>query len=284
MKNKSTAALAVAAFALLSLFSLGCATAQDGGKEKGAEVKCPAGIDHSGWDRLLKKYVDDKGLVNYAAWKSDKSDMEALDTYLKQYAGKADKPAEGNEKAASLVNAYNAFAVSTILGAYPVESINEIKKPFDEKRFTVGGETISLQDIENGTLRPMLKYRAHSVLVCAARSCPPLQRTAYKAESFEEQDDAAYTTWLGREDLNKFMPAEKKAEISSIFKWFKADFDKSGGAQKIIAKYAPKDARAFVASADFKPSYLSYNWGLNDQGEHGRNYSKLNLIFDKLSN
>ncbi len=43
--------------------------AQDAGKSKAkdVEVKCPAGIDHSTWDGLLKKYVDDKGLVNYAA-------------------------------------------------------------------------------------------------------------------------------------------------------------------------------------------------------------------------
>jgi len=79
------------------------------------------------------------------------------------------------------------------------------------------------------------------------------------------------------------MPSEKKAAISSIFKWFKTDFDKSGGAQKTIARYAPKPAHAFVASPDFKPSYLSYNWGLNDQGKHGHSYTKLNLIFDKLT-
>ena len=64
------------------------------GKAKDVEVTCPAGIDHSTWDGLLKKYVDDKGLVNYAAWKSSKSDMEALDSYLKQFAAKTEKPAE----------------------------------------------------------------------------------------------------------------------------------------------------------------------------------------------
>ncbi len=250
---------------------------------KAVAVNCPSGIDHSKWDGLLKKYVDGKGLVNYAAWKNNTADMAALQTYLASFKPKNDKMAEGNEKAASLVNAYNAFAVNTILGAYPVESINEIKKPFEAKRWAVGGANISLQDIENGTLRPMLKYRAHSVLVCAARSCPPLQRSAYQAGSFDAQCDNAYMTWLGREDLNKFMSAEKKAEISSIFKWFKADFDKSGGAPKIIAMYAPERARAFIKSPDFKPTYLSYNWGLNDQGAHGHNYTQLNLIFDKLS-
>ncbi|MDQ3198254.1 MAG: DUF547 domain-containing protein [Verrucomicrobiota bacterium] len=227
--------------------------------------------------------MDDKGLVNYTAWKNDKSDMDAIDSYIRQFDAKADKGAEGDEKAASLVNAYNAMTMRTILTAYPVESIHETDKPFETKQWKMGGATVSLNDIENGTLRPMLKYRAHSVLVCAARSCPPLQRSAYQASSFEEQDDAAYRAWLGREDLNKFMPQEKKAEVSSIFKWFKSDFDKSLAVPKVFEKYGPASAKELVAGgAKFEISYLSYNWGLNDQGEHGRSYSKLNLIFDKL--
>jgi len=33
----------------------------------------------------------------------------------------------------------------------------------------------------------------------------------------------------------------------------------------------------------FDISYISYNWGLNDQGEHGRHYSKLKLLFDHVT-
>ncbi|HSH39662.1 MAG TPA: DUF547 domain-containing protein [Chthoniobacterales bacterium] len=259
--------------------------AQGGGdkKQKDVEVKVPSGIDHSAFDRLLKKHVDEKGLVNYSAWKNSEDDMEALDGYLKQFAPKADKPAEGMEKAASLTNAYNAIAIRTVLNAYPIESIHELEKPFEAKNWTIGAAKVSLNDIENGTLRPQLKYRAHSVLVCAARSCPPLQRTAYKADSFEEQSDAAYTTWLAREDLNQFMPKENEAKISEVFKWFKGDFDKSLTVPKVIAQYGPPPANELTKGGDkFEVGYLSYNWGVNDQGEHGRNYSKVNLIFDKL--
>ncbi len=282
MKKKLS--LIVSLLALASLMPLtACGQGSGDKKEKDVEVKCPSGIDHSAWDGLLKKYVDEKGLVNYAAWKADAGDMAALDGYLKEFAGKADKPAEGMEKAASLVNAYNAFTVRQILGVYPVESIHETDKPFETKKWKVGGETVSLNDIENGTLRPMLKHRAHAVLVCAARSCPPLQRTAFKADSFEAQDDKAFTAWLGREDLNMFMPEKKEAKISEIFKWFKGDFEKSLSVPKVIAQYGPAPAKELTKGGqEFEVSYLSYNWGLNDQGEHGRSYSKINLIFDKL--
>ncbi|MBA3963268.1 MAG: DUF547 domain-containing protein [Chthoniobacterales bacterium] len=177
------------------------------------------------------------------------------------------------------MNGYNAITIRTILGAYPVESIHEIKKPFESKLWEIGGAKVSLNDIENGTLRPMLKYHAHAVLVCAARSCPPLQRSAYSADSFESQDDKAFTNWLGREDLNKFLPQEKKAEVSEIFKWFKADFEKSLAVSKVFAKYGSASARELTKGGQkFETSYLSYNWGLNDQGEHGRHYSKINSI------
>ena len=272
-------------FSLIAVFLTGSATSQAEDKPKDTEVNCPSGIKHGVWDRLLKKYVDDKGLINYASWKANTEDMAALDGYLKQFMPKADNPAEGDEKAASLVNAYNAIVVKTILSAYPVESIHEVKQPFEAKSWQVGGAKIALNDIENGTLRPMLKYRAHSVLVCAARSCPPLQRTAYAAKSFDAQDAKAYQAWLGREDLNKFYPQENKAEVSEIFKWFKGDFEKSLSVPKVFAKYGPPTARELTKGGDsFKISYLSYNWGLNDQGEHGRHYSKLNLIFDKITN
>jgi hypothetical protein len=128
----------------------------------------------------------------------------------------------------------------------------------------------------------LIGYRAHSALVCAARSCPPLQRFAYTADRFDEQNDSAYRAWLAREDLNKFLPNERKVELSSIFKWFRRDFDSAGGILKILDRYAPPSLRGFVASGNYEIKYLPYNWGLNDQGSHGRNYSRAQLIFDNI--
>ena len=250
--------------------------------QTGENVDVRAGIDHDEFDRLLKKYVNEQGLVNYGAWKQNAADLSALDEYLHQFAAKADNAAQGNEKAASLVNAYNAFVLQWILKNYPTESIWQLKDSFSGKRNDVGGRKVALDDIEHGSLRPLIGYRAHAVLVCAARSCPPLQRFAYTAEKFEEQDDRAYSAWLAREDLNKFSPNEKKVEISSIFKWFKQDFDQAGGVPKILGHYAPSSVREFAASGNYEVKYLPYNWGLNDQGPHGRNYGRAQLIFDNI--
>jgi Protein of unknown function, DUF547 len=250
--------------------------------QTGENVDVRAGINHDEYDALLKKYVSEQGLVNYSAWKQNAADIAALDNYLKQFADKIDNRATGNEKVVALVNGYNALVLRWILSNYPTESIWQLKDSFSGKRHDIGGRKISLDDIEHGTLRPLIGYRAHAVLVCAARSCPPLQRFAYTAEKFEEQDDHAYRAWLAREDLNKFLPNEEKVEISSIFKWFKQDFDKADGIPKILGRYAPQVVRDFAASGKYEIKYFSYNWGLNDQGPHGRNYSKTQLIFDNI--
>ncbi len=250
--------------------------------QKVENVDVPAGINHDELNRLLEKHVNEQGLVDYGSWKQSAADLSALDDYLKQFAAKIDNPAQGNAKAASLVNVYNALVLRWILSSYPTESIWQLQDSFSGKRHEIGGRKVSLDDIEHGTLRPLIGYRAHAVLVCAARSCPPLQRFAYTTDKFEGQNDRAYRAWLGREDLNKFSPNEKRVEISSIFKWFKNDFEKAGGVPKILGRYAPPSVRIFAASGKYEIKYLPYNWGLNDQGPHGRNYSRAQLIFDNV--
>jgi len=267
-------------FVILVLACMGIAARARG--QTGENVAVRAGIRHEEFDRLLKNYVNDRGLVNYTAWKQNAADLSALDGYLNQFAPKPENPATGNEKAASLVNAYNAFVLRWILSNYPTESIWQLKGSFSGKRNQIGGRKVSLDDIEHGALRPLIGYRAHAVLVCAARSCPPLQRFAYTAAKFEEQDDQAFRAWLARDDLNKFLPGDKKVEISSIFKWFKQDFEKAGGIPNILGRYAPAPAREFAASGKYDIKYLPYDWGLNDQGSHGRNYTRAQFLLDNI--
>jgi hypothetical protein len=47
-------------------------------------------------------------------------------------------------------------------------------------------------------------------------------------------------------------------------------------------RYAPKPMREFAAAGNYEIKYLLYNWGLNDQEPHGRNYRRAQLIFDKI--
>ncbi len=83
---------------------------------------------HQQWDRLLKKYVNRNGLVNYKGFKSDEAELNA---YLKTLS---DNPPQGswgeNEQKAYWINAYNAYTVSLILQHYPVKSIKDMPVKF----------------------------------------------------------------------------------------------------------------------------------------------------------
>jgi Protein of unknown function, DUF547 len=247
-------------------------------------VTVPVNASHETWSTLLQKYVDDRGLVAYDEWAKSKTDLAALDDYLKQFAERPQTPAAGNDEVASLINLYNATTIRWILANYPTESIMALKDSFGAKRHEIGGRNASLDDIEHGTLRPLIGYRCHAVLVCAARSCPPLQRFAYRAAQLDEQINVAYRAWLAREDLNRFLSDQKKVEISSIFNWFKEDFDAAGGMKQVLKEYAPQKYREFLATGNYQVSYLPYNWGLNDQGDRGKDYSRNKMIWDVVFN
>ncbi len=252
-------------------------------KEKPLSVDFPSGINHARWEELLQKYVNDQGLVDYAAWKANGADMKGLDEYLGQFAPKPEKPAQKDERMAGAINAYNACAIHWILEKFPTESIQEFPDSFTGKRYQIGGEKVSLDDLEQGTVRPKIGWRTHAVLVCCARSCPPLQRFAYTTGKLNEQIDTAYRAWLGREDLNQYLPNDKKVKISSIFKWFKEDFDSLGGVKKLLARYAPASFQDFLKKGDYDIDYLPYHWGLNDQGGKGKDYGRFDFIWDKVT-
>ncbi|MCC5843210.1 MAG: DUF547 domain-containing protein [Verrucomicrobia bacterium] len=235
----------------------------------------PAHIDHAPFDALLRRYVDEQGRVDYKRWKATPEDVESLKTYLAAFAPVPETAAEGDDLTASLINAYNAFTIELILDNYPVQSIRLLDNPFDGKRHTVGGQTISVDDIEHRMLRPLIGWKVHAVVVCAARSCPPLLNRAYTADTWEQHMEERYRAWLAREDLNQFQPARGRngtVEISRIFRWYSGDYIDDHSVENILARFAPAAYRDWLAEGRFRIRYQAYDWGLNDPGDTGDKY------------
>src|SRR5690606_27651569 len=88
-------------------------------------------IDHSEWDKLLKKHVDKKGFVDYSAFKKD---IVALDTYLTILS--ENEPTEvwsKEELLAYYINLYNAATVRLIVENYPLKSIKDLNRPWTKE-------------------------------------------------------------------------------------------------------------------------------------------------------
>ena len=136
-------------------------------------------IDHSEWDQLLRKYVDDNGMVNYRAWHASQTDRRKLSQYLNQLSTASSGASSSRDgKLAFWINAYNAVTVHGILREYPTSSIrNHTAKLYGyniwkDLKLQVDGSAYSLDDIEHKLLRKMGEPRIHFAIVCASIGCP----------------------------------------------------------------------------------------------------------------
>lgn len=223
--------------------------------------------DPASWNVLVKEFVTPRHLVDYSRFK--KEGLRRLQAYVSHLVRAGNKPLSPNAKKALLINAYNAFTIEWILRNYPTTSIRDTSNPFTVARFTLGGKQVSLDQIES-QLRAMGDPRIHAALVCAGRSCPPLRREAYVADRLNAQLNDNVREWLANTSLNEFNPGQGTARISSIFMWYRRDFDSyPGGLQGFLRKYAPPGVAQELGARKLKIYFLKYDWGLNDAQNHG---------------
>ena len=80
-------------------------------------------VDHSKWTRLLSRYVDAEGAVDYRAWKTSASDLQELDVYLRQLStARFSERDRREQQLAYWINAYNALTIHGILMEFPTSS------------------------------------------------------------------------------------------------------------------------------------------------------------------
>lgn len=241
-----------------------------------------AGLSHAPWTETLQKFVTPQARVDYPGLK--KSGLTVLDGYLAEVAKPWPSAMTAGERKAAMINAYNALTVRWIVGNFPVPSIWRTRHPFTEARHTVNGRKLSLDQLET-ELRDMGDPRVHAVLVCAARSCPPLRREAYEADRLDAQLDDNTRRWLATGELNSFDEKRREARVSKIFDWYKGDFEKQyKEVRYFLGKYGPPAAAFLAQSGKADIRYRDYYWGLNDSGSAGDSYSALAFYFDHLRN
>ncbi len=230
-------------------------------------------IDHSAWDTVLKKFVDDQGLVDYAAWKKSSVDVQALDEYLVQLsAASFTQTSDAKTKLAFWINAYNAVTIKGILREYPTTSIrNHTARLFGyniwkDLQLLVEGRPYSLDQIEHEVLRKMGEPRIHFAIVCASMGCPRLRNEAYVPRQLDSQLTANARSFFADPSKFRYDSRQKSIAVSPILDWFKEDFG-STEAERLrrIAPYLPDAIARQLAESGAQLTYLDYDWSLNDQ-------------------
>ena len=237
-----------------------------------------ARIDHSAWQDILNDYlrVHDSGVnrFDYGALKAHAGDFAKLASYLASLQSLDPRDYSRAEQKAYWINFYNALTVQVVADAYPVKSIKDISEsllgslgifggPWDDVHANVAGRDLTLNNIEHGILRPIWRdNRIHYAVNCASYGCPNLCPTAFTADNAEELLEAGARAYVNHPRGVEFMD-DDFIVISSIYKWYAADF---GGTEKSViehlVKYADKALatrlRKFAGSVDYE-----YDWSLN---------------------
>lgn len=213
---------------------------------------------HKLWNALLQKHVSDAGHVNYKTFKTEKG---KLLSYIQElnliYSNASFTSLSKEETLAFWINAYNALTVDLILKNYPIKSIKDIDKPWDQRFWKLGNKWFNLSDIEHEILRKMDEPRIHFAIVCASVSCPKLQNTAFTGSNLETQLTNATKEFLNDPERNEL--TENSIKISKIFQWFSKDFKQDGDIIDFLNQYSNVEI-----SAKAKKSFKDYNWNLNE--------------------
>lgn len=252
-----------------------------------------AEFDQGIWDGLLKKHVlvvrgGEATQVDYAGMMQDRI---ALNRYLSSTSRitRADFDQWDKKTQLSfLINAYNAWTIELVLSAYPgIRSIKDIgsflQSPWKKSYIPLLGETRSLDNIEHDLIRGSARYndpRIHFAINCASIGCPALRAEAYAPDRLDAQLEDATNKFLSDRSRNRFNG--ESIMVSSIFKWYRDDFEKGWRGTSTLAQFLGLysqslmlDAKAVrrLLAGDMPIKFLDYDWRLNDKGaslEKGR--------------
>ncbi len=253
-------------------------------------VGTPHPFSHDDFTRLLSRFVNDQGRVDYTALQNDARDLERYYLLLSTYSPDShpDLFPTAQSKLAYWLNAYNAAVIKTVLTYYPISSVGDIRPPllffflphksgfFLFQRVTFGGETTSLYFLEHRVIRTRFADpRIHFALNCASGGCPRLPRQAFTAEQVDEQLDHEARRFLA-EERNLVIDHENKiVSLSSIFQWYESDFltwlqHQFPGRKATLLDYvalyvSAEKAEELQRAASYAVRFLPYDWRLNDQ-------------------
>ncbi len=247
------------------------------------QVSAANAFDHSQWDTLLKEHVlplngGQASQVDYQGFADDKAQLDRYLADLSQVDNADFDNWSKDEQLAFLINAYNAWTVDLILTKWPdLDSIKDLgsffRSPWSQSFIPLLGETRSLDDIEHTLIRGSDHYqdpRIHFAVNCASIGCPSLRNEAYTGKRLDTQLDEQTRLFLQDRSRNRIDGG--KLWLSSIFKWYREDFEKGWQGYSSLEQFLVDHAMDLSLTSeeiqklkdkDMTIRFLDYDWALN---------------------
>ncbi len=240
-------------------------------------------FDYGPLDRMLGRFVDSRGWVDYAGIKANPTELRFFLASLMEVSPESHPVMfPGREdRLAYWINAYNTLVISGVVNAYPVTSVKQIhpQPGFFKVFHVVGGKSYSLDDIEHKIIRKRFgDPRIHAALNCGAASCPRLRGEAYRPEQLEKQLDEAVRDFIRDPQFVTVDRESGTLQLSKILDWFEGDF--TGWYRRThhvddvritdyLKIHLTEEDRAFLQThPGVTVRYMPYDWTLNDRALH----------------
>ncbi len=228
-------------------------------------VDGPAATADAAWARVLSRFVDDRGRVDFGGLARDGGDLDAA---VAGVAALAPDNAPGAfptlaDRLAFHVNAYNALAMAHVVRRGIPQRLSLLGRLgfFVLSRVSVGGRAMSLYDYENDVIRPLGDERVHFALNCMSVSCPRLPRTPFHAATLDRELDAAARGFLAEARNVQVDDVRHVVRLSSILSFYKADFlAHAPGLLDYVNLY-----RAAPVPVGYRVEFIPYDWTINSQ-------------------
>ena len=240
-------------------------------------------FDHSQLDELLRRTVSsqDGGRSTKVDYAEIKRSQASLSAYLDRTATVTRQAFDTwpkSEQLAFLINVYNARTIELVLQGFPdVASIKDLgtllSSPWSKDFVVLFGRMRSLDDIEHRLIRGSGRYndpRIHFAVNCASIGCPALRAEAYFGDRLDSQLEDQTMLFLSDRSRNRLNG--DRLEVSSIFKWYREDFE--AGFRSIdslaafLASYAAPlglgdDDKSRLVKGEMAIAFRKYDWRLN---------------------
>ncbi len=172
---------------------------------------------------------------------------------------------------------------------HPIGSVEDVRSPsalffvpgkvrfFAFNRILLGGERMSLYQLENGIVRARFpEPRIHFALNCASIGCPRLPREAFDPARLDAQLEREARAFVSEPRNFEIQHEARTVWLSAIFDWYDVDFTDwvqrvSGGSEgtllDAVARWLPPSQAAELRerTQGYRVRFRPYDWRLNDR-------------------
>lgn len=219
------------------------------------------------WARVLDRFVDARGAVDFKALATDRADLDRMlrhvaDTPLGSFAGT-------RMRLAHMINAYNVLSMASVIDSgLPETHAGLVAKLrfFVLRKHVIGGDAMSLYAFENEVIRPLTRAigepRVHFALNCSARACPALPRTPFRADTFDAELARETLAFFARPENLRVDDATRTVWLSELLNFYPEDFVPEHGAT--LVDYVNRTL-GLSLPLDYVVRFTPYDWTVAHQ-------------------